>query len=122
LDASSKSLGLEDVGLNAADLKAIQGLITRHKGMVVVTGPTGSGKTTTLYGILNRIKSPTTNIVTVEDPVEYHYPGLNQMQVNADIGLTFAKGLRSILRQDPDIILVGEIRDAETAESPAGRR
>jgi type II secretory ATPase GspE/PulE/Tfp pilus assembly ATPase PilB-like protein len=84
--------------------------------MVVVTGPTGSGKTTTLYGILNRIKSPTTNIVTVEDPVEYHYPGLNQMQVNADIGLTFAKGLRSILRQDPDIVLVGEVRDAETAE------
>jgi type II secretory ATPase GspE/PulE/Tfp pilus assembly ATPase PilB-like protein len=84
--------------------------------MVVVTGPTGSGKTTTLYGILNRIKTPTTNIVTVEDPVEYHYPGLSQMQVNADIGLTFAAGLRSILRQDPDIILVGEIRDAETAE------
>jgi len=116
LDASSKSLGLEDIGLNATDVKKVQGLITRHKGMVVVTGPTGSGKTTTLYGILNRIKSPTTNIVTVEDPVEYHYPGLNQMQVNADIGLTFAKGLRSILRQDPNIVLVGEIRDAETAE------
>src|SRR5712664_2521733 len=116
LDASSKSLELEDIGLNPSDLKKVQGLITHHKGMVVVTGPTGSGKTTSLYGILNRIKSPTTNIVTVEDPVEYHYPGLNQMQINADIGLTFAKGLRSILRQDPDIVLVGEVRDAETAE------
>ena len=116
LDASSKSLELEDIGLNPSDLKKVQGLITHHKGMVVVTGPTGSGKTTSLYGILNRIKSPTTNIVTVEDPVEYHYPGLNQMQVNADIGLTFARGLRSILRQDPDMVLVGEIRDAETAE------
>ena len=116
LDTTSKSLGLEDLGLNRDDLRKMQGLISHHKGMVVVTGPTGSGKTTTLYGILNRIKSPTTNIVTVKDPVEYHYPGLNQMQVNADVGLTFATGLRSILRQDPDIILVGEIRDAETAE------
>jgi type IV pilus assembly protein PilB len=116
LDTSSRSLGLEDIGIAPDDLKKVKGLIERHRGMVVVTGPTGSGKTTTLYGILNRIKSPTTNIVTVEDPVEYHYPGLNQMQVNADIGLTFSAGLRSILRQDPDIILVGEIRDAETAE------
>jgi type IV pilus assembly protein PilB len=116
LDTLSRSLGLEGIGLAPDDLKKVKGLLERHRGMVVVTGPTGSGKTTTLYGILNRIKSPTTNIVTVEDPVEYHYPGLNQVQVNADIGLTFAAGLRSILRQDPDIILVGEIRDAETAE------
>ena len=116
LDTSSRSLDLEGIGLVADDLKKVRSLIERHRGLVVVTGPTGSGKTTTLYGILNRIKSPTTNIVTVEDPVEYHYPGLNQVQVNADIGLTFAAGLRSILRQDPDIILVGEIRDAETAE------
>jgi type IV pilus assembly protein PilB len=116
LDTSSRSLELEGIGLAPDDLKKVKGLIERHRGMVVVTGPTGSGKTTSLYGILSRIKSPTTNIVTVEDPVEYHYPGLNQMQVNADIGLTFAAGLRSILRQDPDIILVGEIRDAETAE------
>ena len=116
LDTSSRSLELEGIGLVSDDLKKVKSLIERHRGMVVVTGPTGSGKTTTLYGILSRIKSPTTNIVTVEDPVEYQYPGLNQMQVNADIGLTFAAGLRSILRQDPDIILVGEIRDAETAE------
>ncbi|MEK6604553.1 MAG: ATPase, T2SS/T4P/T4SS family [Nitrospirota bacterium] len=116
LDTSIRSLELEGIGLVADDLKKVKGLLERHRGMVVVTGPTGSGKTTTLYGILSRIKSPTTNIVTVEDPVEYQYPGLNQMQVNADIGLTFAAGLRSILRQDPDIILVGEIRDAETAE------
>src|SRR5207244_8082283 len=114
--ATRKGSELDDIALNPSYLKQVQGLIPRHKGMVVVTGPTGSGKTTTLYGILNRIKSRTTNIVTVEDPVEYHYPGLNQMQVNADIDLTFAKGLRSILRQDPDTVLVGEIRDAETAE------
>ncbi len=116
LDTSTKVYDLEGVGLNANDLSQVKNLLRCHKGMVIVTGPTGSGKTTTLYGILNRIKSPTINIVTVEDPVEYHYPGLNQMQVNSDIGLTFATGLRSILRQDPNVILVGEIRDAETAE------
>jgi type II secretory ATPase GspE/PulE/Tfp pilus assembly ATPase PilB-like protein len=116
LDRSTGGMGLEAIGLLPGDLKKVEGLIGRHKGMIVSTGPTGSGKTTMLYGILNRIKSSTTNIVTVEDPIEYHNPGLNQMQVNADIGLTFATGLRSILRQDPDIILVGEIRDAETAE------
>lgn len=116
LDTSGGGMGLQAIGLSSVDLKKVESLIGRHKGMVVATGPTGSGKTTMLYGVLNRIKSPTTNIVTVEDPIEYHYPGLNQMQVNADIGLTFAAGLRSILRQDPDIILVGEIRDAETAE------
>jgi type IV pilus assembly protein PilB len=116
LDTSRGGLELESIGFSPNDLKQVQGLIGRHKGMIVVTGPTGSGKTTMLYAILNRIKSPTLNIVTVEDPIEYHYPGLNQMQVNADIGLTFATGLRSILRQDPNVILVGEIRDAETAE------
>ena len=116
LDTSGGSLGLDAIGLAPQDLKKVESLIGRHKGMIVVTGPTGSGKTTTLYGILNRIKSPIINIVTVEDPIEYHYPGLNQMQVNPDVGLTFARGLRSILRQDPDVILVGEIRDAETAE------
>lgn len=116
LDTSRGGLELESIGFSPQDLKQVQSLIGRHKGMIVVTGPTGSGKTTMLYAILNRIKSPTLNIVTVEDPIEYHYPGLNQMQVNADIGLTFATGLRSILRQDPNVILVGEIRDAETAE------
>ncbi len=116
LDTSGGGLELEAIGLSPQDLKKVESLIGRHKGMIVVTGPTGSGKTTTLYGILNRIKCPTINIVTVEDPIEYHYPGLNQMQVNAEVGLTFATGLRSILRQDPDVVLVGEIRDAETAE------
>ena len=116
LDTSSGGYELDAIGFLPHDLKNMHELIGRHKGMVVVTGPTGSGKTTTLYAILNRIKCPTINIVTVEDPIEYHYPGLNQLQVNPDIELTFAKGLRSILRQDPDVILVGEIRDAETAE------
>ncbi len=116
LDTSSGGYELDAIGFLPDDLHRMNDLITRHKGMIVVTGPTGSGKTTTLYAILNRIKSPAINIVTVEDPIEYHYPGLNQMQVNPDIELTFAKGLRSILRQDPDVVLVGEIRDAETAE------
>jgi type IV pilus assembly protein PilB len=116
LDTSSGGYELDAIGFLPDDLNSMMDLISRHKGMIVVTGPTGSGKTTTLYAILNRIKSPTINIVTVEDPIEYHYPGLNQMQVNPDIELTFAKGLRSILRQDPDVVLVGEIRDAETAE------
>ena len=116
LDTSSGGYELDAIGFLPDDLQSMKDLVSRHKGMVVVTGPTGSGKTTTLYAILNRIKSPTINIVTIEDPIEYHYPGLNQMQVNPDIDLTFAKGLRSILRQDPDVILVGEIRDAETAE------
>ena len=116
LDTSSGGYELDAIGFLPDDLQNMKDLVSRHKGMVVVTGPTGSGKTTTLYAILNRIKSPTINIVTIEDPIEYHYPGLNQMQVNPDIELTFAKGLRSILRQDPDVILVGEIRDAETAE------
>ena len=116
LDTAGGGFELETLGFAPRDMQRVENLIGRHKGMVVVTGPTGSGKTTTLYSILNRIKSPTINIVTVEDPIEYHYPGLNQMQVHSDIDLTFAKGLRSILRQDPDVILVGEIRDAETAE------
>jgi len=116
LDASSGAFELDSIGFSPEDMPKVEGLIHRHMGMIIMTGPTGSGKTTTLYSMLNRIKSRTTNIVTVEDPIEYNYPGLNQMQVNADIGLTFASGLRSILRQDPDVILVGEIRDAETAE------
>jgi type IV pilus assembly protein PilB len=116
LDASSGAFELERIGFTAEDMGKVQNLIHRHMGMIIMTGPTGSGKTTTLYSMLNRIKNRTINIVTVEDPIEYNYPGLNQIQVNADIGLTFASGLRSILRQDPDVILVGEIRDAETAE------
>ena len=116
LDATGGAFEFETIGFSEEDLPKVDKLIHRHMGMIIMTGPTGSGKTTTLYSMLNRIKSRTINIVTVEDPIEYHYPGLNQMQVNADINLTFATGLRSILRQDPDVILVGEIRDAETAE------
>ncbi len=116
LDASTGAFELDSIGFLSEDLDQVEQLIHRHMGMVIMTGPTGSGKTTTLYSMLNRIKNRTINIVTVEDPIEYNYDGLNQMQVNADIGLTFAGGLRSILRQDPDVILVGEIRDAETAE------
>lgn len=116
LDAAGGAFELNNIGFSAEDLPKVDKLIHRHMGMIIMTGPTGSGKTTTLYAMLNRIKARTINIVTVEDPIEYHYPGLNQMQVNADIKLTFATGLRSILRQDPDVILVGEIRDLETAE------
>lgn len=116
LDATGGVFELDSLGFSAEDYQRVDRLIHRHMGMVIMTGPTGSGKTTTLYAMLNRIKARTINIVTVEDPIEYHYPGLNQMQVNADIELTFARGLRSILRQDPDVILVGEIRDLETAE------
>jgi type IV pilus assembly protein PilB len=116
LDATGGAFELDTIGFSDEDLQRVDKLIHRHMGMIIMTGPTGSGKTTTLYSMLNRIKARTINIVTVEDPIEYHYPGLNQMQVNSDINLTFATGLRSILRQDPDVILVGEIRDAETAE------
>jgi type IV pilus assembly protein PilB len=116
LQATGGAFELDNIGFSPEDLVKVDRLIHRHMGMIIMTGPTGSGKTTTLYSMLNRIKARTINIVTVEDPIEYHYPGLNQMQVNADIKLTFAAGLRSILRQDPDVILVGEIRDAETAE------
>jgi general secretion pathway protein E len=91
-------------------------LIQLSHGILLVTGPTGSGKTTTLYAALNRINSPDKNIITIEDPIEYQLKGIGQMQVNPKINLTFANGLRSILRQDPDVIMVGEIRDAETAE------
>jgi type II secretory ATPase GspE/PulE/Tfp pilus assembly ATPase PilB-like protein len=95
-------------------LQDVQDSITRPNGIVLVTGPTGSGKTTTLYSILTTINSPTTNIVTLEDPVEYQINGINQVQINPQAGLTFSSGLRSFLRQDPNIILVGEIRDSET--------
>ncbi len=116
LDQSQTSVSLEDLGLSEKDYIRMKALIQRKKGIILVTGPTGSGKTTTLYSIINRIKSGMTNIVTVEDPIEYNITGINQVQVKSDIGLTFARCLRSILRQDPDVILVGEIRDEETAE------
>ncbi|HTY44613.1 MAG TPA: ATPase, T2SS/T4P/T4SS family [Patescibacteria group bacterium] len=116
LNTSSPLLGLEQLGFCSEDLERYLKLITNAYGLILVTGPTGSGKTTTLYTTLNVIKSPEKNMVTLEDPVEYRLPFIQQSQVNADIGFDFARGLRSILRQDPDIIMVGEVRDKETAE------
>lgn len=115
-DQSHTEVTLENLGLSEQDYVHLESLIIRKRGIILVTGPTGSGKTTTLYAIINRIKSPMTNIVTVEDPIEYNITGINQVQVRSGIGLTFARCLRSILRQDPDVILIGEIRDEETAE------
>ncbi|MBI4180273.1 Flp pilus assembly complex ATPase component TadA [bacterium] len=114
LDKASVSLGLEQVGFIEDNRRIFNDLIRKPNGIILVTGPTGSGKTTTLYSALNEINTPDRKIITVEDPVEYQLDGINQMQVHASIGLTFAAGLRSILRQSPDVILVGEIRDMET--------
>jgi type IV pilus assembly protein PilB len=119
LDRSQVSFDLEKLGLQPSDLKLTRQLINRPNGIVVVTGPTGSGKTTTLYSALNELNTIDTKIITTEDPVEYDVDGLIQVQMKPDIGLTFARCLRSILRQDPDIILVGEVRDLETAEIAA---
>ena len=116
LDESSAGLTLEKMGLQGEALEAIQREIRKPNGMVLVTGPTGSGKTTTLYTIVDILNSPEVNISTVEDPVEYRMDSINQTQVHSKIGMTFAAGLRSLLRQDPDIIMVGEIRDKETLE------
>ncbi|MCS6893404.1 MAG: ATPase, T2SS/T4P/T4SS family [Deltaproteobacteria bacterium] len=116
LDKSGSLLELEDLGLEGENLKMLSSLITKPNGIILVTGPTGSGKTTTLYACLSRINTEDKNILTVEDPIEYQIPGIGQMQVNPKIGFTFAAGLRSILRQDPDVVMVGEIRDTETAE------
>ena len=116
LDRSSLMLGLPDIGMSPGDLAVFERFLSRSNGIILVTGPTGSGKTTTLYGALRRLDSGTKNIITIEDPVEYQLQGIGQIQVNPKIQLTFASGLRSILRQDPDIIMVGEIRDVETAE------
>ncbi|MFH1452443.1 MAG: GspE/PulE family protein [Armatimonadota bacterium] len=116
LDKSMKLLTLEELGLNEYYYEKIKYLINHPYGILLLTGPTGSGKSTTLYAILLSLKSPFKNIITIEDPVEYQIPGIGQIQVNPKIDLTFANGLRSIVRQDPDIIMVGEIRDNETAE------
>ncbi|MEW6002265.1 MAG: type II secretion system ATPase GspE [Nitrospirota bacterium] len=116
LDRKQGLIGLWEVGLNKEDERRLEELLLRTNGILLVTGPTGSGKTTTLYAALNRIHREEKNIITVEDPVEYQIKGIGQIQVNPKIGLTFASGLRSILRQDPDVIMVGEIRDFETAE------
>ena len=115
LDRTSTLLGLEELGFSGRNLASLRKLAHQSHGIVLVTGPTGSGKTTTLYATLGEINSVDKNILTIEDPVEYQLPGVGQMQVNPRIELTFAAGLRSILRQDPDVIMVGEIRDSETA-------
>ena len=116
LDKTGTMLNLEDTGFSPDLLDVYSRLIRRSHGIILVTGPTGSGKTTTLYATLQRINSPEINIITVEDPIEYQLNGIGQIHINPKIDLTFASGLRSILRQDPDIIMVGEIRDRETAE------
>ncbi|MCL4478272.1 MAG: type II secretion system ATPase GspE [Deltaproteobacteria bacterium] len=116
LDRSSVLIGLNSIGLSEEKLHLLKQLIKRTSGIILVTGPTGSGKTTTLYSVLSTLNSSELNILTIEDPVEYQIKGIGQIQVNPKIELTFANGLRSILRQDPDVVLVGEIRDKETAE------
>ena len=115
LDKTGTSLKLEDMGYSGRALRKIREGIKNPNGMILTSGPTGSGKSTSLYALIQEIKSDDINIVTLEDPVEYKMDGINQIQVNADVGLTFAAGLRSILRQDPDVVMVGEIRDKETA-------
>lgn len=115
LDESARNLTLKDLGFQGLELSAIENAIQRPDGMILVTGPTGSGKTTTLYTVMKILNQPDVNINTIEDPIEYAMPRINQTQVNPLIGVTFANGLRALLRQDPDIIMVGEIRDEETA-------
>ncbi|MCX8052242.1 MAG: type II secretion system ATPase GspE [Armatimonadetes bacterium] len=115
LDKSAISIGLHKLGLLPETLEKFENLISRTYGIILVTGPTGSGKSTTLYSVLSKLNSGEKNILTIEDPVEYELPGLTQVQINPRAGLTFAAGLRTMLRQDPDIAMVGEIRDAETA-------
>jgi type IV pilus assembly protein PilB len=116
LDKSGTSLNLADMGYHGRALRTIQKALLQSNGMILTSGPTGSGKSTSLYALLQEIKSDTVNIVTLEDPVEYKMGGINQIQVNTEVGLTFATGLRSILRQDPNVVMVGEIRDKETAQ------
>ncbi|MEX0886569.1 MAG: GspE/PulE family protein, partial [Phycisphaeraceae bacterium] len=115
LDKANLHVKMEDLGFRAPCLEVFNRILKRPHGLVLVTGPTGSGKTTTLYSALDLLRSPTRNLVTVEDPVEYQLDMVNQIQVRTSIGMSFARALRSILRQDPDVIMVGEIRDEETA-------
>ncbi len=116
LSASQKPLSFNELGIFGENQRILKDAITKTYGMILVCGPTGSGKTTTLYAVLNMLNRPEVNIITVEDPVEYDMRYVNQVQVNPAAGITFASGLRSILRQDPNIVMVGEIRDGETAE------
>ena len=115
LDTSSSMYSLEKLGMNERDRKRLESMISRPHGMILSTGPTGSGKSTSLYSILRKVNQPDINIITIEDPVEYRIEKIRQVQLNRKAGMTFASGLRSILRQDPDVIMVGEIRDSETA-------
>ncbi len=117
LDKAKMTFDLKNVGMPPTIIKRFRSLIELPHGIILVTGPTGSGKSTTLYSALNEIKNPETKIITVEDPVEYQMDGISQIQVHSRIGLTFAAGLRSILRHDPDVVLIGEIRDGETAQA-----
>ena len=116
LDKANLSIGLDNLGFLPESIELFKGAVRRPHGMILVTGPTGSGKSTTLYSVLNQLNQPVKNLITVEDPVEYQVEGITQIQVNADVGLTFASGLRAILRQSPDIVMIGEIRDFETAD------
>lgn len=116
LDADSAKLTIGTIGMSDTHLATVRNVVGNSYGLIIVTGPTGSGKTTTLYALLNELRQRQMNLSTIEDPIEYHIPGVNQMQTNTLVGLTFSEGLRSILRQDPDIIMVGEIRDRETAQ------
>jgi general secretion pathway protein E len=116
LDKGSGELGLNDIGLSQEVLNSFRNLIRLDHGIILLTGPTGSGKTTTLYAAMSELNSEERNILTVEDPIEYQLPGIGQMQIKPKINLTFANCLRHILRQDPDVIMIGEIRDVETAE------
>ena len=115
LDKSARLYGLEEIGLESDNLRKVEQYINYQHGIILVTGPTGSGKSTTLYAALQRVNSSQENVITLEDPIEYHIAGISQIQINEKKGLTFAKGLRHLLRQDPDIMMVGEIRDVETA-------
>ena len=121
LDKSSLSIGLEKLGFSDYAVKQFNTATDKPYGMILVTGPTGSGKSTTLYSILNKFNTPEKNLVSIEDPVEYQVEGITQVQVKPEIELTFASGLKSILRQSPDIIMVGEIRDFETQTPPLKR-
>ena len=116
LDKDKGFSELDKLGLSERDYEVVTKSIARPNGIFLVSGPTGSGKTTTLYSILSRINVPTVNIITVENPVEYQLPGITQVQVNPKVDLTFATSLRAILRQDPDIVMIGETRDQETAQ------
>lgn len=116
LDKTNLSIGLDQLGFSEKPKETFQKAIAKPFGMILVTGPTGSGKSTTLYSVLNQLNTPTRNIITIEDPVEYEIEGITQLQVKPEIGLNFASGLRALLRQSPDVILIGEIRDSETAD------